>query len=321
MNNKKRKRLISPTGSNIPLVPVEIKNPNAPQSKKDFFEQEAREQRELAEKPLRDFQRVTTQLANEYFEVLRQFWSRDIPTLAKVLSRRQALEQTGCCDDIGLPKGTRDETAAGKATRAFIAALPSRGISLSDDGKTRYSMYVLAQIMGLDVSITEESLQTMLDRFISVGAFRDGEVTVDRSKQPRNPEPPAPRVTLADIESEADERTSRRLAEQIYYDERQPMVRAWFESLLTQHNYSISGDDIKRCKQWFERNNKSFLTPQHFNECRRSNIFAGYWPETMLTPDEVAARAIENGPALGTLGFNEKQRLLSEVKRLRDQVN
>ena len=33
----KRKKLISPTGSNIPLVPVEIKNPNAPQTKAEFF--------------------------------------------------------------------------------------------------------------------------------------------------------------------------------------------------------------------------------------------------------------------------------------------
>src|SRR5579863_4111926 len=59
----KRKRLVSPTLSNVPVVPVTIRNMNAPQTKKEFFEQEAREQREAETRrqeqelrPLREMQ-------------------------------------------------------------------------------------------------------------------------------------------------------------------------------------------------------------------------------------------------------------------------
>jgi hypothetical protein len=327
-NKKNSKRGVGLAGTfGVPVTPVVQKgDPIAGETLAEFRRRTAAEAKAEQEKTLRDFERVNTRLATEYFEVLRQFWSRDIPTLAKVMSRKEALEQTGCVDDIGLATGTRDETVAGKATRAFVAALPSRGITLTDDGKARFMMYIAAQLMGLDVAITEESLQTMLDRFISVGAFRDGEITIDQSKQPRvrHVEPPVAKPSIHDLEKIAitagadSERKARRLTTSLMTAEIQPIADRWFDHLAQDYNFYLTDSQLKWVLNWFKQTGANPMIHESWNCARRAAVDAKIFPDHLKTRDEMLCEIIERGESLGTLGFDEKRELFIQMKRMRD---
>jgi hypothetical protein len=332
-NKKNSKRGVGLAGTfGVPVTPVVLKgDPNAGETLAQYKRRVAAEAKAEQEKTLREFERVNTRLATEYFEVLRQFWGRDIAVLEKVMSRKEALEQIGCVDDIGLPTGgTRDETVAGKATgkatRAFVSALPSRGISLNDDGKARFMMYIYAQIMGLDVAITEQSLQTMLDRFISVGAFRDGEVTIDRSKQPRKPEPPAsePKPSIDDLEKIAitagtdSERRARHLVTTLMTAEIQPIADRWFEHLIRDYNFYLTDSQLKWVLDWFGKTGANPMIHESWNAARRAAVDATIFPGHLKTRDELLCQSIERGEALSALGFNERQELFTQIKRMRE---
>jgi hypothetical protein len=333
MSKRKKQKMTIWDLGRLETMPVPKKgDPTAGETLAQYKRRKAAEAKAEHEKTLREFEQVNTRLATEYFEVLRKFWSRDIPTLAKVMSKREALEQMGCCDDIGLPTGTRDEAAAGKATRAFVAALPNRGITLSDEGKTRFMMYIAAQLMGLDVAITEESLQTMLDRFISIDAFADGEITIDESKQPRKvvqptPEPKVDLEALNISGNSEHERLARKTVTERMYAEGSPLHQEWMDHLYRRYAFVPTRADLEYLygttpgTGWFVRSNMSYVDRRSFDAAKRHMVSVGKWPESLLSADELTSRWIESGAALSTLDFDERQRLRKRIQLLTDQTS
>jgi hypothetical protein len=286
---------------------VDPQNTSGWESRKEFYEQDEREQR--AKDPVviaqKKFNEVGTRLATMVNDLAKKFWSQDLETLAEVTSHKEVFETVGAVDEFGLPEdeGKSDLIAAGRAATNFLDSLPSRGITLSKSGRLRYMCYVVTQVLALGVQINEQTMQAMLDRLTYFNCFADGEMTVAEEPEPE-PEP---------------ELTEKQIVEKQFYGEHvSPLHFAWLKSLQDVHQwrpseevlrYLYGTDNTSRNPQdhgWFFRTNTPY-SYAGYNAARRHLVHVGMAPRRCLTQDEVLAAAVENAD----LGNYEERRTLS----------
>jgi hypothetical protein len=216
--------------------------------------------------------------------------------------------------------GPRNAVEEDAAFADFNTALTSQGCTLYRGGFLRLQGYLesLAAARGVSLS-SVANYKTALDRLVSLDCFEgphELEGYPPATKKVKQPEEPR-RATMDDLlnvdeSTRAGRREAQRISEELYFIERQPMVRAWFASLAKNFGIEVTHADAERCKSWFERNNKSFLNPHHFNECRLWNARAGYWPDALTSVERVNDE-IEKAD-LTRMGFDER-RILSNKKR------
>jgi hypothetical protein len=298
----KRKRQAAPVLA-IPVTPVVVKgDATGNESLAEFRRRYNREQREQSDAK-------TAQMIGELNDTVLQLRSAQRDALFKIPSEELSA-LTIKAPEYLTESVEETRTQIKSAIHSVLVKLTTEGFDVQDSARDK-----MVKVANLNLTVdwrVAANWRKLFDYMLDLGAL-GAEVT-----PPRKPEPPAPRVTLDDLENETDERKSKRLANEIYYDERQPTVRAWYASLMDNFGFAISADDIKRCKTWFERNGKSFLDLRHYDECRRWNVSAGYWPETMLAEDERLSRDLD---AIDTanMSFDQKQELRTKLLQQQQQ--
>jgi hypothetical protein len=235
---------------------------------------------------------------------MTKFWGQ--PLLRKIKAR---LHDDSVFDNLFLPTSeeTVDSNKIYDTIQTFLDdEVFKQGYSLGDISRRRFGLYVASQV-NAGVIVNNPALAVMFKRCFELGIFKDNSGTEFNNnlraetpvKQPRvQKEIELPRrATMDDLlalgDSQQDQRDARRIADELYFDERQPMVRAWFESLANNFGIVITHADADYCKKWFQRNNKSFLVAAHFNECRRHMVASHRWPVSCLTNLEAFELSLE----------------------------
>lgn len=326
MSKKKNKIRQTPWSlSSIPLSEVAVKNPNAPEDRATLLARLQREEAEAkrnadpicqAEQKLDSTMRALQKLSSE-------FWSRPIDKIIADGDCESAKDVT-----FNVP-ALRNEYTFEDAKSAFntwfATTFSKSGYELTEVGGQRLVRFGVSQgrLAGADMSnaaawqIAFEHLKDNLK------AFQPGDfVKVPRIQHVKQA-PPKP--TLADIETlniggnEEDARKAKRLAQELMWAEGSPLHTQWMASLYENFNFFPTDADLKYIyNELFPRNNWSYVDHRSFDKARRAMVAQGRWSDALLTRDELFTRDLEQGPALATLGFNEKQRLLTQVKRMRD---
>lgn len=319
---KKHKKVFSPTLSNVAVTPVAVKNTTGYETDEKL---KARLQREEAEAkrqadPIFQHEQRMTKTMLALRKLSSEYWSRPITELTGVFKEEGAKDLT-----FSVP-AFKSEYTQDEAKSAFNewhdTVFVKSGYEFTESGGIRLVRFGLSQgaSAGADMS-NSEAWQAAFDHLKdSLKAFQPG----DFAREPRrvHVEASAPRPDLEALNIEGNReqaKRARQIVTEDLYSDAAPLHRAWLESL--QNNFGgfvPSEDDLKYLYNvWFPRSNKSYLVHESYNAARRHMVSIGRWPETLLTDDERVAREIERGPALATLGFDERWRMMSKVQRQR----
>lgn len=311
---KSRKRLTLNDWSRIPTVAPGDKT-GGYETRQQFFEREAREEKERQEAPIREAQTELNRNLAKLNKQIAAAWSQPIPELVAALQRRDAaLEDTL----LSVPQGrcTRESTqkAAQKWNEGF-AASPHALTELGQQRLTLYGLFAIATGYKMD---TIEAWQTAFDRLRALNAFAANEITFDQSKVEPEPQP-APTLSAHD---------------QLYVDmldEMFPIAKEWAESLRQKFGYVITeadrelifGTDSKSAlaerRGLFYILNLNPLDRRSYDKIRRYMCDRGYWnSEQLLDADETFSRAIESETTpLSRLSGESRQTLVSSLNLLR----
>jgi hypothetical protein len=315
----KRKRLISPTGSNIPLVPVEIKNPNAPQTKAEFFAEEARKQRQAEERrqeqelrPLRELQHQSN------VEILAE---RDRQRRWLTIAPSDYL--TEHCTHISGPAMSPEAITAkiGEAYGEFRRNLAQRGITLHPSAKQKFGK-IAEQNPTVDLRVVS-NWEILYNVMSELGCFGDKDITV--KQQPVQPvdkqtRPSWDEVEKINISAGSDsERKARKLTTNLMTQELQVHYDRWAQSLIEEFGHYLTEKQTRAACDWFTNNSHrhSPLLPKSWDACRRSLVSQMILGDNCQRPDEREAQTIEN-LNLSTMSFDEKRALRNRLQRLQD---
>jgi hypothetical protein len=316
----KRKRLISPTGSNIPLVPVEIKNTNVPQTKAEFFAEEERKRQEEEGRrqeqelrPLREMERQSN------IEILQERdrqrrWLSVVPS--EYLSEH--------CVHISGPAMSPDAVTAKirEAFSEFKLNLTRQGVTLNESATPKIRK-VVEQNPTVDLRICEnwQKIYTLMDE---LGCFTDTDRTVQ--VQPIQPVKKQARPTFADVEKintlagSDSEREARKLTTNLMTMEIQPRYDMWAQSLIDDFGHYLTEKQTRAACAWFTNNSHhhSPMISKSWDACRRSLVSQFIFPDSCLRPDEREARDLES-VNLSAMSFDERRDLRNRLQRLQDQ--
>jgi hypothetical protein len=315
----KRKKLISPTGSNIPLVPVEIKNPNAPQTKAEFLAEEARKQRQAEERrqerelrPLRELQQQSN------VEILAE---RDRQRRWLTIAPSDFLTEH-CTHAPARVNGTPETVVAEirDAFNKFRLDLEQTGVTLHRSATPKFQR-VIAQNPTVDLRVVS-NWQTVYDTMSELGCFTDADRTV-KQDQPVPPvekrtRPSWDEVEKINISAGSDsEREARRLTTNLMTQELQVHYDRWAQSLIDEFGHYLTEKQTRAACNWFTNNSHrhSPLLPKSWDACRRSLVSQMILPDNCLRPDERVARDLESTD-LSRLSFDERRALTTRLQRL-----
>jgi hypothetical protein len=315
----KRRKLISPTLSNVPITPVEIKNATGYQTKAEFLAEEARKTQEAEarrqEEALRPIRKLEQELNDK---VLAE---RDRQRGWMFISSSDYLTEH-CIHAPARVEGTAETITAQirDAFNEFRLDLEQKGVKLHQSAMEKFRQ-IAEQNPTVDLRIVSNWL-ILYSHMDEYGVFTDADRTV-KQEQPKKPEQPAPKPTLADIETLPDTDEGRRKAkevvEDLIYEQAGPTFQRWLTDLSERFGFTPTEDDRRYIlNELFPRNNWSYLDERNFCRARRAMVAQHRWSDALLTRDEILARNIEQGEALTTLGFNDKRELFTAMKRMRD---
>ncbi len=317
----KKRRLVSPTLSNVPVVPVTIKNPNAPQTKAEFLreenarqEAEARRKKEQEERPLREL----TERSN--VEILQE---RDRQRRWLTVAPSDYLTEH-CTHAPARVNGTPETVAAEirGAFNKFRLDLEQTGVTLHRSATPKFQR-VIAQNPTIDLRL-ESNWRLIYDRMSELGCFTDADRTV-REQQPAQPVEQQTRPSWDDVEKinisagSDSERKARTLVTSLMTTEIQPKFDRWAHSLIDEFGHYLTEKQIRAACDWFTNNSHrhSPMIEKSWDACRRNLVSRFILPDSCLRPAEREAQAIEN-VNLSTMSFDEKQALGNRLQRLQD---
>jgi hypothetical protein len=326
MRKKRKKQALTPWSlGSIPITPVETKNPVAPEDSKTLLARLQREEEEAKRNadPIFQAEQSLNKTMRELRKLSIEFWSRPVNVIGREYQTESARDMTFSVEAT-TAQYTLDDAKAAFNTW-FATTFAKSGYELTEVGGQRLVRFGLAQAkFGADMSNASAWQAAFEHLKDNLKAFQTG----DFAEVARPVQAPAPRASLNDIEklniggNEDDARKAKRLAQELMYAQGSPLHQAWMESLYQNFNFVPSNADLQYIyNELFPRNNWSYVDQRSFDRARRHMVSIGRWPEPLLTADEKMARDIEQGPALGTLGFGERWNLMTKVKRLQDQAN
>jgi hypothetical protein len=316
MKKQRKQRLSLVDVITRPVTPVV--NKTGYKTKAEFFAAE----KDAAEKPVRDAIEVQRQAFLKRRKLASEFWSRrPVSELNLNHFKDSAVDLT-----FAAPRTTDREYTTEEFNQAcenwYDHSLSKSGHLLSPDGVLRLCAFSeIHARAGYDFS-QPATWQAAFDYLaFNLKAFGD---ELDSSRVPRQSEPPAPQPTLDDIENLALESTDGRkqalkIVEELASAEASVICGQWLEQLKRDYDFTPDTKQINEVVRWFNFNAKNWLRHKCYDECRRSLVSQGIFPD-IRTNDEREAALIEAGPALATLGFDDRVALKNRIRRLSDRV-
>ena len=211
----------------------------------------------------------------------------------------------------------RDHQAEIAAANEWADGLQDAGFELNNAGKTRVAVFAGAQAeVDADVTLAS-SYWTCFSRLRELDVFASDELKLNENY--RAPAPPAPTpAPEVDLESIPDTREGRAKAKEIlegkYFGvEAAAVWKRWTAHLLQTYNFCPTTAQERKCVDWFQISNRSFLNEAAYDACRRSMVYQGIFPDTLLQPDERLARALETQDVND---YDTKQEFIRASKRI-----
>jgi hypothetical protein len=321
---RKRKLSIYDIGR-LPSTPVE--NESGFQTRKEFFEQEEREQARIAASeerrrtaPLREAEQELREAAREASARIAMYWK--IP-IEEIQMNPVSITRVDIAGDYEI--GPRDEPAENAAWKEFQENLKSFGCTLSDAGLLRLSHYLSSLNYHRGISLTSVSnFATALERLVSLDVFQSGELTGYQTPTP-TPAPTPTRHTvidpLAEIESlNLDSREGNRRGKELctnhfFSREFAHVVDQWEGWLLATFNYVLTDDVRKAAGKWWERNpTTSPLSGESWTSLRLNLVKQGVMPASCRTPEEILMKTIE--AETNTDSYEARRNLRQQIREL-----
>jgi len=285
MSNKKRKRLISPTFSNVPSGEVVQKgDPTGNLSIAELRRRDNREQKELAKAEIKKAEA-------ELNDTLIQLRAAQRDALFKIPSEELAAVTTQLPEHV---TGSVDEirSQVKGAFHTVIIELSRSGVTLHDSGRDK--MVVVSRLNLIVDWRVATNWRKLYEHMSSLNVFTDEDVTAQKPVVVEAPKP-----TIGDLEKINIGAGTE--SERLYSD-------YGFVPTAAQHKYVMD---------WFARQvqgaNPMILSS--WDAARRSAVSVGVFPNHMLTPREQASLDLEN-LNLATMSFDEKRQLKNRLQRL-----
>lgn len=221
-------------------------------------------------------------------------------------------------DDLGLPERTRDIPREELFTlcQTFKAELEQRGYKLLHAGKLEKFLsvhYERGKNLSLDI------IRQCFERLVSLGAFNKGELDATNVKEPvpdTEQGPTLETLETLDLSTREGAARGRKLSQELAYStEYRAMYKQWREHLYRDYQFIPTETDVKRVLDYVMARDP--LRHETWNAARRMMVSQGYWPSTMLTPDEVAAKELET-VNLSTLSFDEQSALKNKLHKIQE---
>ena len=252
-----------------------------------FREQLAREEEAKRLAPIRAAEAKTTEIARALQAEQRAMWSVPVKSI-----REMPLESAF----VDLNLASSEPQTAQEAQAAylnFVRELPAKGFQLSDVAEQRFRLFVGTQYQVAKIGLTPQSLKTM---FLWLrDCFQKDEVIGDFDSLVPMPQPePAPKPksldeilkTEAGITPESDQKLKMAVAAGVT-SEGAAFLGQWVRHLLKDYGYVPTPVAENEIVAWFQRENRSWLDANAYNDCRRWCVRTGVFPSTMLTTQEV----------------------------------
>jgi len=308
MTNKKRKRLISPTFSNVPSGEVVQKgDPSGNLSIAELRRRDNREQKQQSEAK-------TQQLVEELNDTVLQLRAAQRDALFKIPSEELAAMTTQVPEHI---TGSVDEirSQVKSALHTIIVELARGGVTLRESGRDKM---VAVSRLNLTVDWRVAANWRKLYEHMSesgLNVFTDEDVTA-----PKPVVEEAPKPTIGDLEKinigagTESERRARHLVTNLMAAEIQPIADRWYEHLYSDYGFVPTAAQHKYVMDWFGQGANPMILSS-WDAARRSAVSVGVFPNHMLTPREQASLDLEN-LNLATMSFDDKRQLKNRLQRL-----
>lgn len=289
MSNKKRKRLISPTLSNVPLVePKAVGDPTGNESLVEFRRRYNREQKERREAE-------TARMIGDLNDTMIQLRAAQRDALFKIPSGYLTEHCTHAPARVdGTPENLIAEIRA--ARNEFRLNLERSGVILHPSAMDKFRT-----ISELNPTVDLRSVtnwQTMYSHMDECGVFTD----TDRTMKQKRSETPVEKPTLDAILDQNNGETTEGRKRMVKAVEHTLVNRDWancWAGFANSLYESFSGFMLtERQKQTFIetmwRRNLSLNRPADYDVCRVALVRSGDLPSHLLYPSELLANQIED---------------------------
>jgi hypothetical protein len=307
MSNKKRKRLISPTLSNVPLVePKVVGDPTGNESLAEFRRRYNREQKQQSEAAIQ-------QSVAELTDTMIQLRAAKREALFKVPSEELAAVTSQVPEYV---EGSVDEVRSQikSALHTVIMELSRSGVTLRDSGRDK--MVVVSRLnLTVDWRVAA-NWRKLYEHMSGLNVFTDEDVTAPKPVVVEE----APKPTIGDLEKinigagTESERRARYLVTDLMAAEIQPIANRWYEHLYSDYGFVPTAAQHKYVMDWFAQGANPMILSS-WDAARRSAVSVGVFPNHMLTSREQASLDLEN-LNLATMSFDEKRQLKNRLQRL-----
>jgi hypothetical protein len=171
---------------------------------------------------------------------------------------------------------------------------------LTHAGFFKLACYVAVQKAN-NRQVDANAVKQSFERLRALGCFSKQELIFDPAKVTKTEPVPEKEPSLDDLEklnlsTREGSAAGRRLAQELYLStEFRNMYRQFKEYLLRDYGFIPTEQHVKVLLEWFFRNGKNPTVAENWNAARRYMVrVAQLWPDTLLTPEEKTAEAIEH---------------------------
>ncbi|MGD0163700.1 MAG: hypothetical protein ABSB39_14635 [Candidatus Sulfotelmatobacter sp.] len=274
---------------------VKIRNTNVPQTRAEFFAEEARRDEE---------QRLKVQA----------FWGR--PQSDLVLVTLKNLPESAADAGLGVDDGPCTDDVSGAAHEQWTVTAPA---GLNEEGHRRLLRYGITQLRFGKNMGTVSAWQACHDRLVACDCYGD-----ELANQPKKPES-APKPTTLDnvLNSNNGETTEGRKAminavqEELVYRDYNKVWSAFASSLYENFNgFMLTERQKVTFYDTMIRRNKNFNRPADYDAVRVALVKSGDLPSHLLYPAEKLALEVEDADMND---FNVRQAFARRTRQLANQ--
>jgi len=281
----------------VPVTNIEVAKP---ETLRELAIRLEREERERQEAPVRAAENQLAVTLRQMTDEYRKVWSMPVDKLRR--ADRDFLEAS--TPDLGLAQADYDAMdaesgavaaqAAKRTLDEFLATLPQRGVTLTDEGLSRFRLFASALTVFRNAAVTVEMLQTALTWLEAClgNEIHHAPTTIAEPEQvERQP------LTLNDVlqqGTDGSRDSDRRLRDATEFDwlnEHRPMVDAYLSHLHTVWSFIPTDESWRfifgKHDSLFTRMNWSYGDARNYDSARKFMVKCGRWPSSMLTAGEV----------------------------------
>jgi hypothetical protein len=298
-------------------------NPRRVAEEKARFEAGERQELEAKLAPIMTQLSATLKKADA---LTRLYWSQNLKHLAKRIND-QHFEA-----DHGVTFSSTEEQQSGARGRAqyeeFVRTLPTTGFILSDAGAQRLLYFVLAQALSENHAdmANPETWRIGFDRLYQLGCFDEAKAEIGYDGSQRVEEPvveqpaPAPTIEGLNLSTKAGEKIARDIVSTAVFGpdgDAKILFGEWLDSLAKNFEYMMPEEVQREVINWFQKNNKSFLSYQAYDQCRINLVRRGLMPSSCLTASDRLSMSIEQADTRSYEGRRKLSQEIADMMRLK----